>query len=246
MFSSPGFRCSARGGFTLLEMAAVMVMALVLASLVIPAFRNILDKAGAAKCSENLRQIASAALVWTSENNGKLPDKSKWYSTSRGDPYSLLPYLGISNDGQKITQANVLTCPVFNRKYPTTHSPIRTYSISRYAVGSDVDDEKDWEKILGNDPPTRLQRVAQPSRTVFFMDGKPHDGNLSGTSPSSSYRSYAAPDSIGPAATPHLHDGGLNAAFFDGHAERISTAWIEEQQLAVTSRRTNVFWGAGK
>lgn len=223
-----------------------MVMVVVLASLLIPVFRHVLDKAGTVKCSENLRQIASAALAWASENNGRLPDKSRWYSTSAGDAYSLLPYLGISGDGQKISQECVLTCPVFNRKYPTTHSPIRTYSINRYAVGSDVNDEKEWQKILNNDSPTRLQRVAQPSRTVFFMDGKPHEGNLSGASPSASYRSYAAPDSIGPTVTPHLHDGGLNAAFFDGHVERISTAWIEDQQLTATSSRTNVFWGAGK
>ena len=231
-------------GFSLLEMLTVVAVAAVVAAFVFPFYRDSIDRAGTAKCATNLRNITAAALAWTADHDGRLPDRSRWYSTSKGDTYSLLPYLGTPDTGQKIYTANVFTCPSFHRRYPTTASPVRTYAINRYATGSLVDDDAEWQKILATEPPLRLQRVAQPSRMMFFMDGKPNAGNLSGAAPSAAYRGYSAIDSIAADSVPHLHERGLNAAFLDGHVERVTTEWIEEQ--ALDSRRTNVFWGAGK
>ncbi len=166
-----------------------------------------------------------------------------WYSRTKGDPLSLFSYLGLPDSGLPVEWDGVYTCPVFQKHYPTSASPHRTYAINRYAAGSRVKEKDDWEKVLQSAPPELLSRVVAPGRMAFFMDGRPH---TLAPAPDYAYRAYAAPDSIGAEATPHLHGGGLNVAFLDGHAACLPTVWIEREQLRVTANRVHPFWGAGK
>jgi len=90
--------------------------------------------------SFQLRQIATAGLAWANDNNGRLPDQVRWYSSSQGDSYSFFSYLGFPDTGQQMLRDTVYTCPVFQKEFPTAVSPHRTYAISRYALGSAVGD----------------------------------------------------------------------------------------------------------
>ena len=230
-------------GFTLVETLVTVSILVLLGALLFPTLKNMTHQARTAKCAGQLRQIAVAGLNWASDNSGRLPDRSRWFSRSKADPYSLFPYLGFPDTGQQVLWDTVFTCPAFQRDFPTRSSPYRTYSINRYAVGSNVDDAVEWQKILNTEPPETLARVKSPSRMAFFMDGRPGNPAANGAY---SYRAYAAPDSIGPDSTPHLHEDGLNVVFLDGHLERVTSAWIVQEQLTATANRVHPFWGAGK
>jgi len=237
-------RAHSRCGFTLVETLVTIAILVILGSLLFPAFRNLANQTHSAKCASQLRQIATAALAWSHDNQGRLPDQTRWYSRSKGDNYSLFGYLGFADTGQQVLRDTVYTCPVFVRQFPTAATPYRTYAINRYATGSHLGGTvAEWNQVLNSDPPQTLARVKSPSRMAFFMDGRP---NTLAPADTYSYRSYAAPDSIGPGNTPHLHQGGLNVVFVDGHVERISTQWIAQEELAVTARRVHPFWGAGQ
>jgi len=243
-FSALHSVAASRRGFTMIEILVIIAILGFLVALIFPAYRNLASQGNTAKCTSNLRQIAGAALAWANENQGRLPDQTRWYSRSKGDQLSLFPYLGFPDTGLQVLRDTVYTCPEFQRGFPTAATPHRTYAINRYATGSHTADPADWDRTVQNsDPPQTLLGVRSPARMAFFMDGRPNTLEPRDTY---SYRSYAAYDSVGPDKTPHLHQDGLNVAFLDGHVERISTAWIEQEQLTLVSRRVHPFWGAGK
>jgi prepilin-type processing-associated H-X9-DG protein len=227
------------------EVLVVLAVVAVLMVLALPVYQAFALQGLSAKSVGQLRSIATAGLSWVADNQGRLPDQTGWYSRSKSDPRSLFGYLGLPNTGAPVLHDSVFTCPVFQKSFPTRgSSPHRTYAINRYATGSHVGDPADWSQMTTNaDPPQTLLRVRSPGRMAFFMDGRP---NTLQPRDNYVYRSYAATDSIAPDKTPHLHQGGLHVAFLDGHVKRITTDWIEQEQLAVSSRRVHPFWGAGK
>lgn len=63
LFSKPR-----RAAFTLIEILTVMVVILILASMLIPAYSEIRARIERVNCTNNLRQLYSAALAYTQEN----------------------------------------------------------------------------------------------------------------------------------------------------------------------------------
>lgn len=84
-------RCS---GFTLIEKLVVIAIVTVLLGILLPAIRGVLERGEAIQCSSNLRQIGAAALLWTNDHDGQLPDMGNCFSRSDQD-YSLFPYLNL-------------------------------------------------------------------------------------------------------------------------------------------------------
>ena len=60
-------------GFTLVELLVVIVIIMMLASLLWPAARQMLGRARAAECANNLHQLGLAIQVYAQDNNQKLP-----------------------------------------------------------------------------------------------------------------------------------------------------------------------------
>jgi prepilin-type processing-associated H-X9-DG protein/prepilin-type N-terminal cleavage/methylation domain-containing protein len=61
-------------GFTLTELLIVIVIIAVLAALLFPLGRNVLEKARSATCAQNLRQIGIGLIAHITENNGRFPN----------------------------------------------------------------------------------------------------------------------------------------------------------------------------
>ncbi len=68
-----------RKGFTLIELLVVIAIIAILAAILFPVFAKAREKARQASCMNNLKQIATAALMWAQDNNEMLPDDGAFW-----------------------------------------------------------------------------------------------------------------------------------------------------------------------
>lgn len=80
-----------RRAFTLIELLTVIAIIGILAAIIIPVVGSVRQKARKTQCSSNLRQVASAYLMYMADNRDRLPTTPT--STPRYDP-------GYVNKGQ--------------------------------------------------------------------------------------------------------------------------------------------------
>jgi prepilin-type N-terminal cleavage/methylation domain-containing protein len=73
-----------RGGFTLVELLVVIGIIALLVSMLMPALGKVRDQANGAKCSNNLRQLMTATIMFAGDHKGRLPGGE--YDYNRPDP----------------------------------------------------------------------------------------------------------------------------------------------------------------
>ncbi len=102
-----GSRCRGRHGFTQTELLAAIAIILVLAAIIIPVVGMVREGATVVQCQSNLRQIYTALMIFTVENDDYLPPGPNWpkgltytqyggYSASNYSQMAshLAPYMG--------------------------------------------------------------------------------------------------------------------------------------------------------
>ena len=101
-----------RGGFTLIELLGVVVIVVLIAALLFPAFARIKERANSVKCTSNLRQIGAAALSWSAENDNYIVPCDQGADGSALWPAFLSSYLNVDyalNKSNK--QPAIYRCP---------------------------------------------------------------------------------------------------------------------------------------
>ncbi len=228
--------------FSLVEMLVAIGIVVFLAALLVPGVGKALKSSRQASCVSNLRQVAAASQLYSSENEGKMPPQ---YDMGATFSVLLSPYAG----GMKapMIAPDIFYCPenVAQKTPPAAGyritSKIYNKGWSGYFIGYLMNasihtmiylDES--EIAAGMTEPSRRavrrMEIEMPSKTVSLMDLLPwpqNDGPPSSALGRSYYFDPAQPEfSLG---VPH-HGFG-NILFCDGHVE----AFSGRQKLPVAS-----------
>ncbi len=154
-----------RKGFSLIELLVVIAIIAILAAILFPMLTAARQTAYKSKCMSNMRQIATAMMIYTDQNNGNTPfawNESNWgiwdVDTFRE---RIKPY---------ITKAKgVFICPV-KTKALNANQKIGHYGINVYLTMNETTNTyRGWCNLSAD--------VQVPSKTIFVSEN--YDGDWS-------------------------------------------------------------------
>jgi prepilin-type N-terminal cleavage/methylation domain-containing protein/prepilin-type processing-associated H-X9-DG protein len=212
-----------RKGFTLIELLVVIAIIAILAAILFPVFARAREKARQASCSSNLKQLATAAMMYIQDYDEMTPAMFRT-GAHTGQTGNGLGYYTWHEAIQPYTKNwQMFKCPS-NTAYGPTFDDCCGRQTEQWGYG-----------ICGAYYPSKLYlldgvalgSVAAPSET-FWMSDWPGPATTCefvypgvygwGTEPANyAERCY------GGAA---VHNGGSNYAFYDGHVK-----WFNESAL---------------
>ncbi len=219
-----------RMGFSLIELLSVIAIIAILVAILIPATSAIRGKVKNVCCASNLRNIGTASLLYSQENNGLLV----MGSTGTADaslPYNLVwfhllrPYFEHGEQSRAYAGTAFMpwiVCPgdpaEGGRSISKTHIERRSYAVNR--------DILTYRQTKGVWP--RTQDVEKPADSIYFTD---HDHEGTG--------SKTWVDAALVVSSPELkfwHQGDVNCLMVDGSVQMIPIA-----ELRTNGERAD-FW----
>ena len=161
---SPPFRArSSLGGFTLIELLAVIAVLVLLSALLLPTINSARDRAAASKSASNLRQIGTALLAYTADNNMEYPF---WNANPALGPVTPAWYIPLS-DGSYGLKRHGPPDFVFD---PVLYSP----TSGKDGRGSWPRNNPDYglniSVVSKDNTPTRVMQVTNPSQTILMAE----------------------------------------------------------------------------
>lgn len=205
-------------GFTLTELLVVIVIIGVLAGLLFPVGRRVLESSRSAKCIANLRQLGAAATQWSIDNNGSMlptfpSGRNLDGRINNGWGTALFPYLSPGVNLWKTTDyskrpADVFACP--SSKFLVTASWYSDYAKNAVLNVSATSTYPNY-KVGGMD---------NMSKVIFLADS-------SGGRDISPFQ----PNGL----IVNRHNGKANVLFYDGHVEALDASNPSQLPLGSTA-----------
>jgi prepilin-type N-terminal cleavage/methylation domain-containing protein/prepilin-type processing-associated H-X9-DG protein len=229
-----------RNGFTLIELLVVIAIIAILAAILFPVFARAQEKARAASCVSNVKQIALAQLMYAQDYDETFP-------ANGGDGWM---------DGGPIS-AGGFTCTDADYDYEWQiymYPYAKNYQIFNCPSSPDVgpyDDGRDGFHIDGNygingamlwSTSGKMAAIEYPSET--FLVGDCGDGSISGgtCNPDWSWNGIMRIQEdldmnwdSGQENGATRHNGGGNWAFVDGHAKLMQASQIVPQEIGAAN-----------
>jgi prepilin-type processing-associated H-X9-DG protein/prepilin-type N-terminal cleavage/methylation domain-containing protein len=196
-----------RKGFTLVELLVVVGIITAMAAIIAPVGKGMMIRSRTIHCSQNLRQIGMATMLYAGDNNMTLPATShQRRQGGKSWTLTLQPYAS-----GKITF-----------KCANDEDPAREYT---YVIND----------FLTPGPPgapdidySRLSKVESPAKVMLFAEASVSYKN-SDHFHFSEYRGRSVPPEVfASQVAVERHGGKSNYLFADGHVETFS--WIETKR----------------
>jgi prepilin-type N-terminal cleavage/methylation domain-containing protein/prepilin-type processing-associated H-X9-DG protein len=211
-----------RAGFTLIELLVVIGIIAILASMLLPSLAKAKETGKRIQSLNNMRQLGMALMMYTDDNEGKLPPRShphRW-------PSRLLAEIGVGPADTGTVPANtntnykILICPSDSAptsggggaEYPADLAP-RSYIYNAWNdfYFEHYNRNANWRQ-LARDGAVSISEseIREPSATIVLAekaDGKTHW-----------YLDYEYNEDIDGMLEQSRHSGGANYTFADGSA----------------------------
>lgn len=211
-----------RHGFTLIELLVVVAIIAIIAAILFPVFASARDKARAAACMSNARQVGLALLQYVQDNNEMLPG----WNGSGGD-YCNSGNAGTDNVYTRILPyvktASVFACPSDLTK-PTPNLPLTSsFAINYYLY---------WSLNSGG-ANGHYPTISHPDMTIGYVEWNQSDGPRAVDAADYAWI-YQNMASNSGAATQYAsitrHQNGSNYIAMDGHAKWLAPGQIDRTQ----------------
>jgi prepilin-type processing-associated H-X9-DG protein/prepilin-type N-terminal cleavage/methylation domain-containing protein len=232
-------------GFTITELLVVIVIILVLAVVLVPTITKLRDRAAATGCASNMRQCIALSLMFTTEQNGRMPRLHvDWNRIESEVGRPLLPV-----KERTVTNNAAVFWPDLISTYAEAGSTFSCPKLKMNATdgnggGSSTNAPLgigiNWASMAPSDKDAngvlkwvRLSSVPDPGRLVWFADaaGGPGGANLTGPLkdrkdvPGCGSCFFRGHDAGAPMAIPR-HGGKINVGFADGHVSLVNPSEI--------------------
>ena len=210
-----------RESFTLIELLVVIAIIAILASMLLPALNQARESARKTKCTGNLKQFGTAAILYASTNNDYwVPFRPSYYEIDDFRREIGAPPLNADQSNKTYFPVNIL-CPNSRAVIQAgTSDGIKAGHVLRsYGVGyKTLEDTEGWKDYRAY----KVTRLTRPTESVSFADALDH--LIYGYDPYAADRGYFnygenAPEGKGVLA--YRHSKKTNACFFDGHVESL-------------------------
>lgn len=215
--------------FTLVEILVVIAIIAILAMIAVPAYSSITARSRSAGCLSNMRQLTSAILSFTSDNDGFLPrsNMNTDGSSSAGREWykAVYKYIPTANNKMSGKQVNkVFLCPA--AKQP----PDKTTTCCQYTASFALEAGSSSTAATGSNGngPRALGSIEYPTKTIILVDGAL--GNTSYAYSTESASTWNAvrkdiaqsdPTNTTKISFRHAATGAMNVAYADGHVSTI-------------------------
>lgn len=199
-------------GFTLIELLVVIAVIAILAALLFPVFARVREKARQTTCLSNLRQIATAILMYASDYDDTLPCEHNqwhqcpvhgtWYTSGAWWKYKsmVLPY--VKNESVFICPSDRPNPGRTDRPYwQYCHTDHSSYYFNGFAEPSPWFMDRFGRSRAPNIASCSLSEISEPARTALVYEGCGVDA----------WAFHEHQD------TPRYRSPHVNMAYVDGH-----------------------------
>lgn len=212
--------------FTLVELLVVIGVIAVLAALLLPTLGTARETAQGITCVGNLKQLGSAAMSYTNDNNDYVLSVDQCFGGRNWCPL-LLTYLGMPEESNPT--GGVFRCPT-QRQTTSAGKPYASYGLNYQGLSCHGYYTPGWSMNAAGCANYKMQKVSHPSAYAVIADSNKRGANWSIADGNNcywfiSYSGYASDPMC-------AHRQGANFLWVDCHATFETNSALREKERA--------------